>query len=217
MGSIAEGSLEHHDHFHCKVPISGPELLDKPSLAYGFIDLCQSERDLAMGHNVILKSEPVMLAWAILLKSYTGSGLTSFATYYDATPLEANGELLPSAVRASKYEGSLVQCRLDEQSLLHDIHVVKLEHFCGHDNKCWSVNTAVLDTVNARKEIANNDHDVLVEGVHNEFRDYVSFRFQSVIGIGKHQAGLNALSNLSMLCCMVQLSVFKYPTPVLSP
>ena len=176
MGSIAEGSLEDREHFHCKVPISGPERFDKPSLSYGFINLCQSECDLAMGgQNVILKSEPVMVAWAILLKNYTGSGLTSFATYYDATPLEANGESLPSAVRVPRYEGSLAQCRLDEQSLLHDIHVVKSKHFCGHDNQCWSVNTAVLNTVNAVKEIANNDHGVLVEGVHTEYRDHVSF------------------------------------------
>ena len=178
MGSIAEGSLEDLEHFHCKVPIPGPDRFHEPSLSYDFINLYESERDLAMGrHDIVLKSEPVVVAWAILLKSYTGSGLTSFATYFDATPLEANRALLPSAARRSKYEGSLAQCRLDEQSLLHDIHVVKSKHFCGHDNGCWSVNTAVVNTLTAVEEIANNDYGVLVEGVHAESLDYVSTIF----------------------------------------
>ena len=144
MGFTEESSFENPIEFRCYIPTSGKKQAIAPTWQYQPICLISPENVLGTDENPFYVEESVLASWAILLKSYTGSEVNSFARLHYESRREATDAISCSDMESTRIDSHLVSYSIDSGTVLRHIREYQLQSYDRADPEDLPVNTAVL-------------------------------------------------------------------------
>jgi len=174
MGSVGESAPDDLTNYRCYIPTSGKKKAIVPPWQYQPICLFSPEDDLGTTKTLLYVEETVLASWAILLKSYTGSEVTSFARLHYVSLCEATNKVSCSDVGSARIDSHLVFYRIDSGAVLQHVREHQSQSYDRADQEDWPVNTAVFLSRNHRAFSLDNDERALPgTKVRSEIQDCV--------------------------------------------